>query len=295
MKGWLSIRILVLAAFLITGCRSSTCPVQNPVSILRKDVPAGLLEKAERRSATAADRAGVLEAIRAYEEVLEFDPLDYRALVMAGNQSILLGAAYETDREAQREAYERAICFCERALRTNPAFQQLREKGASVSDAVGVLTVRELDAMTFWMTAVFYTFDECQNSLQNFLYQHRLRQARAVLEKASSLDPDWGGGVLHVTWGIYYLSVPAAMGGSREKSEQAFQAAVSVSGKHMLSRWLRARYFAVKYRQPELFKTDLEWVVAQPQSAVFDHGSWFFFMKRDAAEMLERNSTWVRK
>lgn len=286
MKDWLSIQFVVLVALLSLGCQSSTCPVVSPTSIVRKEIPAGLLEKAERLSDTAADRAGVLAAIRAYEAVLEYDPLHYRALVMAGNQSILLGAAYETDRGAKREAYNKAVCFCDRAMCTNPAFQQLREKGDAVHEAVDVLTVRELDAMTFWVTAVFYSFDECQNSLQNFIYQRRLRQARSVLEQASLLDPDWGGGVLHVTWGIYYLAVPPAIGGSREKSEQAFQDALNISDKRMLSRWSRARYFATKYGRSEMFKEDLEWVVSRSKEAVGDHGSWVFFMQRDAAQML---------
>jgi tetratricopeptide (TPR) repeat protein len=281
--GWL------LAGLILCGCRMGTLA---PMAGSSGELPVwGSVEEAvayaDRLSEGAHSRDLVLEGIAAYEQVLVREPGHYHALSMMANQYILLGAAYERGRGAKAEAYRLAMAYAERALQTNGAFAALRQRGDSMEEASAVLTTDELEAMAFWVTAAFYYFDECFYSFEKLFHQRKLSQARRMLERASALDPDFGGGVLHVSWGIYYLAVPPVIGGSREKSEASFEAALRAGEDRMLTRWSRARYFSVKYGETALFRDDLEWVLRQTPETVSDHDSWRFFMQRDAAALLQ--------
>ncbi len=283
------ITFISLLALLVLG----GCSTPDFLSIQTPPPPQGLsvselLEYAEKTSEAADTKAQVLQGIRAFEQVLQVEPDNYRALVMAANQYILLGAAYETGRSGKKAAFGKALELTERAMRTNPEFDRLRGQGQNISEAVLVLSAEQMAAMVFWATAEFYRFDEVLYKFQKLPQHGRLRHARKALEHAYSIDPDWEGGTLHVSWGIYYLAVPSAIGGSPEKSAAAFEKAIRAGPDRLLPRWSRARYAAVKYRNWDQFHSDLAWVVSQKPEQVSDHGAWAAFIQRDARRLLEK-------
>jgi hypothetical protein len=103
----------------------------------------------------------------------------------------------------------------------------------------------------------------------------------------TSIDPDWNGGALHFTWGVYYLSIPESIGGDRKKSAAFFSKAIEVGPDRLLNRWGRAKYFHVKMKNPQGFREDLEWVLAQDAGRSPVHAAWNAFFKRDARQMLD--------
>jgi len=58
----------------------------------------------------------------------------------------------------------------------------------------------------------------------------RVSAAIALFEKARSLDPDWNGGGLHELAITIYGSLPADLGGDRDKAIAAFEAAKKATG-----------------------------------------------------------------
>lgn len=54
--------------------------------------------------------------------------------------------------------------------------------------------------------------------------------ALALFERALALDPDWNGGSLHELGITVYGSLPADLGGSKEKAKAEFDAAVAATG-----------------------------------------------------------------
>lgn len=277
-----------LVVFLLCGCTSSYILSQSIPPPPSGMATPKLLEVAEQRSETADTKEKLLNAIHTFEQVLIRDPKNYRSLVMAANQYILLGTAYETHRKDKKAAFQKAINYTERAMCTCPEFQRLREQGQPIHVAAQVLPEEQLEAMVFWATAVFYYFDEGLYKIEKFPKHGRLRRARKVLEYAYAMNPDWEGGTLHVSWGIYYLAVPSAIGGCSDKSDEAFEKAIQAGPDYLLPRWSRARYSAVKYKNWPQFQSDLQWVITRKPTEIKDHGAWAAFIQRDSKRLLKK-------
>ena len=104
----------------------------------------------------------------------------------------------------------------------------------------------------------------------------------------AEIDPDWGGGAIYFTWGVYYLSIPEAVGGDRTLSAEYFDKAITTGPDWLLNHWGRAKYFHVKMRNPNEFKEDLTWVLAQDIAEAPGHFAWNAYFQEDAKDMLDR-------
>lgn len=231
------------------------------------------------------EKAG--QTIAAFELVLKADPEHYNALSYISNLHILLGDAYTSKKKAKIEHFRSALIYSERAMHTNAQFKASIEGGAPVWEAAKFLKKRELDAMFFWTTALFYYYKEGLNTFGQVVEYRWVKRARQVLNLMNNLDPEWGGGGLYFTWGIYYLSIPESVGGDRKLSAQYFQKAIDVGPDWMLNRWGRAKYFHVKMHNPEEFKKDMQWIVKQDIKMMKGPYPWKVYFQEDAKNMLE--------
>ena len=179
------------------------------------------------------------------------------------------------------------MVYAEGAMFTNPSFRQCIQLGEPTWDACRVLGVREMDAMLFWVNAVFYSYKDGQLPMGQVLNFRWVQRARQVMDHMTSIDPDWGGGVLHFTWGVYYLSIPESIGGDRKKSAEFFSKAIEVGPDRLLNRWGRAKYFYVKMKNPRGFREDLEWVLSRDVGQSPGNAAWNAFFVRDAKQMLD--------
>jgi tetratricopeptide (TPR) repeat protein len=247
---------------------------------------AELLLRADKALDRADTREGVVAAIEAYEEVLTADPENFKALTLAGNLYLLLGDAYTSSRRDKRHSFRRAIALNEGAMRTNSEFRRLVDGGEEVWEACRVLTDQELDAMGFWATGVFYLFKEGQGPAGQILNFRWMGRALGVLERMQEIDPEWGGGGVAFSLGIYYLGVPESVGGDRERSAQYFAQAIETAPSWIVNRWGRARYYHIKMENRAAFEDDMRWVLEQDPRTGGSLYPWNTYFQNDAREKL---------
>jgi tetratricopeptide (TPR) repeat protein len=282
---FLHINIIVILT--ITGCFRWKSDFSTPFPSLPQTQAQILLEEANILADQAGDREKLIAAIEAYKKVLEADPNNYHALCYLSTYHLLLGDGYTSKKSHKVKSFKAALGYSERAMYTNPAFKELINEGASVWEAVDSLTIREMDAMLFWTTAVFYYYKEGLGVLGQIINYPWVNRARKVLERMTELDPDWGDGEVHFTWGVYYLSIPEVAGGDRDLSAEYFQKAIEANPRWLLNRWGRAKYFHVKMRNPQQFKEDLKWVLTQDIHKAAGPYAWNAYFTKDARTMLD--------
>jgi len=248
----------------------------------------GLLAEAEALFAAADSRAALAAAIAKAEAAAAADPRNVEALSLAGEAWCLMGAAYCETRAEKRNAYLTAVRFCERAMGANPEFAVRVADGDTIDAAVATLGPREMAAMNFWATAVSYYFKECLSGLGHVVNFRWMKRERAVIERMSALDPEWGDGAVGFAWGIYYVALPESVGGDLERSRTILDGLVAARPDALLPRWGRGKYFHTRTRDKEACRRDLEWVVSQDPRRAPGKLAWNVYFHADASRLQER-------
>lgn len=245
-----------------------------------------LYERAERLMEDAGTEESVRFAIAAYQKALDVDPQMIQAMVRQAELHVLLGAAYAQSKAVKRKAYLAAIRLCERAMGRNPEFRAAVDGGVTIEQASVHLGVEHSGVMFWWITGVSYLFKECQSPPQRVINFRWMKRTQGVLQRLGELEPRFLEGGVPFTWGIFYLSLPRAVGGDMQRSGESFEAAIALSPGSLLHRWGRAKYFHVKTGDRAGFAADLQWVLAQdPRNAASPY-RWNVYFQRDARALL---------
>jgi len=282
----------VLLCVCLAACVGTGCTTWNPqwpdlsVAVAPTDA-ASRLKEAAQLGLRADSRNGIIAAIAAYQAVLDADSNNYQAFVNLAQLHLLLGDGYTKSVSEKRAYFHKAMVYAEGAMYTNPFFRQSIQRGEPTWKACQVLSVPEMEAMLFWVNSVFYSYKEGQGYIGQVINFRWVKRARHVMDHMTSIDPDWGGGVLHFTWGIYYLSIPESMGGDRKKSVACFSKAIEVGPDRLLNRWGRAKYFHVKMKNSVGFREDLEWVLSQDVRQSPGNAAWNAYFVQDAQRLLD--------
>jgi len=282
----------LLAAFAMTlllflsGCISVPEPVRLVPSV-PADQSGKIAEEAISSLSKATDADKVREAILVMESALETNTDDLDILTRLSNLYIYKGSVLETRVSRKRAAYVKSMHYAEAAMMTSEKFRGRIERGDTVWDAAEDLDAMYVPCMSFWTTALFYQFDECMIKPLKPFNLRWVRRAEQVLSYAYDLDPDWGGGQLHFTYGIYYI-MPAVAGGDMEKAEDYFSKAIEIGPNWLLNRWGRARYYYGKTGEVDAAKVDLEWVVAQDAEKAPGPIFWNLYCQDYARRMLQQ-------
>lgn len=287
LKSRLRVGILLLLS-LSSGCmmwRPQWPDLQEGIST--KDVPS-LLRLAEQAGQGAASAEGVESAIAAYQGVVALDPFNVEANIALSHLHLLLGDAYVEKRSQKRENFLKAMRYAEAAMFINPAFQNSIQEGKPTWVACETLGEKEMDAMFFWVNAVFYMFKEAQWEPAQALNYRWITRARRVMEHMTTIRPDGKDPLMDFVWGVYYLSIPVSVGGDREKAAEYFDAAVDNAPDRLLPRWGRAKYYHAKMKNLKAFREDLEWVLAHGAEETADHPAWRAFFIQDARRLLDQ-------
>ncbi len=282
--------LALISSLLVVGCMSWAPGWETP-HLPSPAAPEGTAPHsadADELLAAAGDSSGLAAARRAYELRLETNPDDYDTLVQLSEVYILTGAAYSPTRRAKAEAYLTGIRLAEAAMATDDAFRRRVDAGASLGQAVQELGTEEMKAMLLWVTGVSYYFKECLGGLGHVVNFRWMTRTRETMEHMMAIAPDFEHGAVPFSLGIYYLALPASVGGDLERAQELVDRAVTMSGDHFLARWGRAKYARVALGDRQGFKQDLEWVLGQDPSSASSPYAWNVYMQRDAAEMLER-------
>jgi len=284
---------LIVFSFL-SGCMRYSPQYTTQIAHVNTAEVRALLERAENLALKAVDRETLLYSITAFELVISKDVHNYKALTALGNLYLLLGDGYEQSTELKAGYFEKAMLYCEQAMHQNTEFNNRIDAGEKAWQASSVLSIHEIDAMVFWVTAVFYYYKECLGPIGQMINYPWIRRAKIMLAAAESLNAEWGGGIIYLSWGLYYLSVPEAVGGNRALSAEYFDKAIKTGPDWMVNRWARAKYFNVKMGNQAQFQEDLQWIIDQDFNLARDHMAWRHFFISDAKRLLDAKNTIFR-
>lgn len=283
--------LLVPIVFGFSGC---TAPRATPwlpgwsVSPVRDGRPLPVSDPAEaRRLGDAIDSPeSARAAILAWEAVAAAQSDDSEAWIAIGCLRLLEGAAYRQRAEERLISYTAALQACERAMATNPEFLRRVRAGETLREAAAALGPREMGAMNFWSTGVFYIFRDCLGLFGRIVHVGRMEDAKALLLRMDAIDPAWEDHTTTFSWGIYYLAMPSSLGGDKAKARECFDRAVALGGHRLLPRWGRGKYFYTAVGERTAARTDLAAVASRPLDGLGGNRSWNRYFKAEAVRLL---------
>ncbi len=290
MKEYVPMVLKYLTA-LLAGVILSAC-ASNPSNQGQRVVVVDSIPVTYSQALAAFDAAdsheSLLLAIDALERYARAHPGDYASRARLANAYTLLGAGYTEGGSAKARAYDQAMDYALEAFNTDGTYQLARMNGKSFEEGLAFLDERQMEAMEFWKTAMFYSFREASGPIAKLWRYPRLKEAVAVMERQEALDRNamWGNNLM--SWGIYYLAQPEFYGGDREKARAYLAEAAAVSQRNIVPRWGRAKYFAVAMGDVDSYRSDLQWVAAQPLDELVGYRPWNLLLLREARTLLEQ-------
>lgn len=233
-----------LALALCCSILSASCAILNAGRYAGE----ALLSESDYLAAEAALPAFIKVAEVAYRAA----PKDSGTAATLASLYLLYGTAFiegETlylpdeafaEREARgaraREYYRRAFGVLEPFIRrASPGLFQASfildsggvRLGSPTADPLRRFKKRDAPLLYYGAASIFAAFGS--NPL-DFTNAARLPQAFALLERALELDPGYEAGAVHELAMQVYASMPAELGGSRDKALAAYEAALRASG-----------------------------------------------------------------
>jgi hypothetical protein len=284
------IAVVAVAALLLSGCMTwrpgwENQPIRSPE--LTDGGPPLSRAAADAAFAEAREATAIRQAIAGYKAALEDSPDDADLLTDLADAHILYGAAWARSTREKAVWYRAGIRYAERSMATNESFRARVEGGAGIGDAATELGPHQVRTMLLWVTGVSYYFKECLGVRQLLHFRWMLR-TREMMEHMLAVDPEFGGGAVLFSLGIYHLALPPGAGRDLKRSREFLDRAVAVSPTSLLTRWGRAKYFHVMTGDREAFRRDLEWVIAQSPETPDNTLAWNLYFQRDARETLGR-------
>lgn len=286
-------RLVVIAALLAGGgpplCALTWTPgwTVPPAAGGRTVAPAERTE-ARRLGDVADSAASIRTAIHAWEKIAAAQPDDPAGWIELASLRLLEGAAYRHRAKDRLACYVAALQDCERAMATNPEFLRRVQQGQKPWVAAAALGPREMGAMNFWITGVFYVFRDCLGLFGRIISVRSLEGTKPMLQRMDAIDPAWEEHTSTFSWGIYHLALPAARGGDRVRAREYFDLAVARGGHRTLPRWGRGKYFYKQTGESAAARADLAAVAARDLDDLAGSRAWNHYFKLEAAALLER-------
>ena len=253
-----------------------------------------LISKTDKMIEQADSKEKVIELINIYEEIIKIDPTNRKALIELYSFCFLVGYGYADNKEEKKEYFLKTIKYSEQFMYSNPEFKLLADKGDGVWEACRVLSVREMEAMSYWYMSVGLYWKECQGvggKLINIQWPIRIKK---VIVRMMEIDPTWLNGVPYYLWANYYANAPGIVGGDLKKAEEYYKKAIELGPNMLNYRRSRSYYLYTKKKDRESFKRDLEWVISQdPHKAGLSY-PWNAFIQHDAKNGLANINNYFR-
>lgn len=241
-------------------------------------------------------------ALKMYETLLETTPDHIPLTVTTGSICVMYANAFvehpalllaDEDPRASHAGFARAkkfylrgLTYLERAagLRMK-GWQEIKADDSGRATALATLDKRDCDLLYWYAASLLsaWALDPMDMALAL-----RTTEARAVLERAATIDPDYGQGSLDEIFLSLYASLPPEMGGSREKALAYYDAALSKSKGHAPGALLSMANLMVKEQNYPRFKEILEGLLALDPEARKDKRLVTVLAQEKAAFLLDR-------
>jgi len=181
-------------------------------------------------------------ALKMYEILLEQTPEHTGLLLTTGMGFVMYSNAYVQspadmlpvyEFEKQREAYARAKNlylrgrnYIFKALEIKyPGFLEAVEN-EEVESFISGFTEEDIDYL-YWGAAGW--FAAIAINVFDFELMYQIPMAKAMMDRAYELDPDYADGTIDDFYILYYASLPPDLGGSKENAREHFRMAVEKS------------------------------------------------------------------
>ena len=109
-----------------------------------------------------------------------------------------------------------------------------------------------------------------------------------IMENIIKLDERYFFGGPHLFYGVYYGGRPETLGGDPEMAKKHFLRAIDISqGKYLMTRFLLAKYYAVRVQDRTLFEQTLKEIISAPADIFPEQGLVNQLAKRHAVRWLD--------
>lgn len=280
--------LLALFALVFSGCASThwTPGWSHPPDTHGQPAPPDALAVARQLGEAVDSPETARAAIRAQTAVATAQPTEPEVWIEIASLRLLEGAAYRDQADDRLVCYIAALQACERAMATNPEYLRRVQAGQNTWQAAAALGPREMGAMHFWSTGVFYIFRDCLGLVGRIANVNKMDAAKAMLQYMDVIDPTWEEHTTTFSWGIYYLAMPSSRGGDKARAGECFDRAVKLGEHRLLPLWGRGKYFYPAVGNASAARADLEAVVARNLDGLGGSRAWNRYFKSEAARLL---------
>jgi len=220
-------------------------------------------------------------ALKSFERVARSEPGapgTYEALVLLCRGYYLLADGHVEDPAEKRVLWEKGASWGEKAMATNPEFRRRVGSGAELA----ALARAQVDAL-YWTAVNLGQWAESEGVATALKFKGQVRQ---MMKRVQELDPDYFYGAVNRYWGVYYAEAPYFAGGSLDKSLENFQGGFRIANKYLAGHVLFAERYARRKGDRELFRRELELVLAADPRALPEVAPEQILEQRKAKKML---------
>jgi len=209
-------------------------------------------------------REGLPPLLLLLDGLLAETPDNRSLLVLASqaNMAFAMGFIEQEDAERAGRIYRKGKEYGLRALKRNRRFARALGAGERYPEAVGHLTRKDVPAL-FWTAGNWAGWMSLNLGEPKAVFDQP--KVLALMRRALELEETYYYGTAHLFFAVYYATLPRMMGGSVEKSREAFEAAARISGgRFLLTDVFCAQYYAPLVGDRELFESSLRRVLDTP-------------------------------
>lgn len=248
---------LLFTPLLMIGCgkKPGTYEITNASEDAQVDQ---LKTQAETLWLERGDKEQLLKAMEVYEQLFAQNPEDKDIAVKLVRGWYFYGDAFETEVEAKRSAWDKAITFGEKCLSLNPDFATQVAEGTSKEEAATTLVATDVPC-AYWTASALGKWAKAGGLAVTLKH---IGTAKAYISQVESLNPTYFHGAVHRYWGAYYAGLPSFAGQDLERSQTEFKKSMDISPDYLGTRVLYADYWATKNQdQIAIFDEMLQYVM----------------------------------
>jgi hypothetical protein len=188
------------------------------------------------------NQAKLQEAMDVYEQLFAQNPADKEVAARLIRGWYFYGDAYETEIEAKRSVWDKAITFGDKCLALNPEFSAKLAAGESKEAAAAVLTKEDVPC-AYWTASALGKWAKSGGLAVTLKH---IGTAKAYIAQVESLEPTYFYGAAHRYWGAYYAGLPSFAGQDLNRSQEEFKKSMDIAPDYLGTRILYADYWATK-------------------------------------------------
>jgi tetratricopeptide (TPR) repeat protein len=222
-----------------------------------------ILEKAEKLEKNADTGEKVEELINVYESMINIEPANRTALEALARNCFLMAYGYGRDEDEKAHYYIKSIQYSEQVLHLNSNFKAKVESGATLWEALDVLTRDDMYALISWYLSTGSYWKECFNVVERALNLIWVERFKKVITRMMEIDPTYLHGMPYYIWASFYSSAPSFAGGDLQKADTMFKKAIDIGPMMLNYRRTRADILYTRTGNREAFVRDMKWVLLQ--------------------------------